>query len=151
MIFRNKTTGEHFTLLTKATLLQTSHLDAVIDEYTMATPSQYAVVCPVDRQETYVIELATLYAEFDRVDDTASTNGDLYEQLTPREREVAKYVMLGWPNKAIALKLNITDRTVKGHLTNIFSKTAFISRAELASFMTVISLVHRDRAGMSVN
>src|SRR5690606_36030653 len=42
--------------------------------------------------------------------------------LTPREREIAGLVGNGASNKAIARELNITDRTVKAHLSAIFQK-----------------------------
>ena len=42
--------------------------------------------------------------------------------LTEREREILALVAVGNSNKLIACKLFISERTVKGHLTNIMTK-----------------------------
>jgi len=54
------------------------------------------------------------------------------EQLSKREREVADLVAQGLSNKEMAGKLYISVRTVKAHLTAIFSKTGCRDRLELA-------------------
>jgi len=54
------------------------------------------------------------------------------EQLSKREREVADLVAQGLSNKEMADKLYISVRTVKAHLTAIFSKTGCRDRLELA-------------------
>jgi two-component system, NarL family, nitrate/nitrite response regulator NarL len=53
-------------------------------------------------------------------------------QLTPRQQEVARMVAEGLPNKAIARRLQVSERTVKAHLSAIFERTATSSRTELA-------------------
>ena len=53
-------------------------------------------------------------------------------QLSKREQEVAGLVARGLSNKELADKLYISVRTVKAHLTSIFSKTGFRDRLELA-------------------
>jgi DNA-binding NarL/FixJ family response regulator len=52
------------------------------------------------------------------------------ESLTPRESEVLRYVAAGQTNKAIALKLGISEHTVKFHLSSAMSKLGAASRAE---------------------
>jgi len=52
--------------------------------------------------------------------------------LTRREREVAELVAKGESNLEIAFNLNITERTVKAHLTSIYEKTGTGSRLNLA-------------------
>ena len=54
------------------------------------------------------------------------------DQLSKREQEVAGLVARGLTNKELADKLFISVRTVKAHLTSIFSKTGFRDRLELA-------------------
>ncbi len=54
------------------------------------------------------------------------------EHLSKREAEVARWVAQGLSNKELADKLYISVRTVKAHLTSIFSKTGFRDRVELA-------------------
>jgi len=49
--------------------------------------------------------------------------------LTDREEEVLNAVALGDRSKEIALKLGITERTVKAHLASIYNKLGVDSRA----------------------
>ncbi len=52
------------------------------------------------------------------------------ETLSPREGEVLRHVAAGLTNKAIALKLGISEHTVKFHLGSAMSKLGAASRAE---------------------
>jgi DNA-binding NarL/FixJ family response regulator len=54
--------------------------------------------------------------------------------LTQRETEVIALVTEGCSNREIASRLNITEDTVKRHLTNIFDKVGMSTRLELALF-----------------
>jgi DNA-binding NarL/FixJ family response regulator len=56
------------------------------------------------------------------------------ETLSSKEGEVAKLVSHGATNKMIARQLNITERTVKAHLTSIFNKMGLKDRLSLAIF-----------------
>ncbi len=51
-------------------------------------------------------------------------------QLTQREHAVLKLMAEGLPNKAIADRLEISDATVKVHITNLFQKLQVASRTE---------------------
>ena len=50
-------------------------------------------------------------------------------QLTPRELEVLRAAASGERNKEIALRLDISARTVKAHLTSVYNKLGVDSRA----------------------
>ena len=52
------------------------------------------------------------------------------EPLTDRELDVLRLAARGYTNKAIGMQLNISDRTVQGHLAHIFSKMQATSRTE---------------------
>jgi NarL family two-component system response regulator LiaR len=52
------------------------------------------------------------------------------EKLSARELEVLKLTARGLSNKHMASTLNIKERTVKGHLADIFSKLRVASRTE---------------------
>jgi len=56
------------------------------------------------------------------------------DTLSPKELEVAKRVSHGATNKMIANAMNITERTVKAHLTAIFQKMNLVDRLSLAIF-----------------
>jgi DNA-binding NarL/FixJ family response regulator len=52
--------------------------------------------------------------------------------LTPRELEVLALVRAGLANKQIARRLGISERTVKAHLTSIFSSIGVLDRTQAA-------------------
>ncbi|MGI8692176.1 MAG: response regulator [Geodermatophilaceae bacterium] len=53
-------------------------------------------------------------------------------QLSGREEEVLRLVLEGLPNKRIARRLGITERTVKAHLTRIFQQLGVADRTQAA-------------------
>jgi len=55
---------------------------------------------------------------------------DQVEALTEREVAVLRLAAQGWTNKAIAAELQISDRTVQGHLANIYGKLGVTTRTE---------------------
>lgn len=57
------------------------------------------------------------------------------ESLSPREREVALAVAGGATNKEIARQLDITERTVKAHLSHIFETLNVRDRLQLAIYV----------------
>ena len=52
------------------------------------------------------------------------------DQLSDREREVLQLAAVGLTNRAIGVKLSISDRTVQGHLASIYAKIGVGSRTE---------------------
>jgi DNA-binding NarL/FixJ family response regulator len=52
-------------------------------------------------------------------------------ELSPREMEVLQLVAQGWGNAQIAQVLDISEGTVKNHVTSLYSKISVRSRAEL--------------------
>jgi DNA-binding NarL/FixJ family response regulator len=60
------------------------------------------------------------------------------EALTDRELDVLRLAAKGFTNKAIGLQLNISDRTVQGHLAHVFAKLQATSRTE--AVMRAVSL-----------
>ncbi len=63
-----------------------------------------------------------------RDDGTPSTE----VALSTREREVLALVVQGLANKQIARRLGITERTVKGHLTQAFARIGVSDRTQAA-------------------
>ncbi|HEY6968543.1 MAG TPA: response regulator transcription factor [Candidatus Angelobacter sp.] len=55
------------------------------------------------------------------------------EPLTPREREVLRLASDGLGNKEIAVRLNISEHTVKFHVSSILGKLGAATRAEAVS------------------
>lgn len=54
----------------------------------------------------------------------------LFPELTPREREVLAAIARGENNATIARSLALSPKTVRNHVSNIFSKLHFADRAE---------------------
>lgn len=59
----------------------------------------------------------------------------LLQRLSPREREVAHLVAQGDPNKVVAHKLGISEKTVHVHRQHIMEKTQVGNAAELTRLM----------------
>lgn len=59
---------------------------------------------------------------------------DKIEALTSRELEVLALIANGMFNKEIAIALNISERTVKNHISNIFRKIEVSDRTQAAVF-----------------
>lgn len=68
-----------------------------------------------------------------RMQDKKEENGnDKLAGLTKAEKKIAEMVAKGQSNLEIAADLNITERTVKAHLTSIYEKTKTGNRLNLA-------------------
>jgi DNA-binding NarL/FixJ family response regulator len=63
---------------------------------------------------------------------TARAEPDPLEELSSREREVLELLLEGLPNKLIARRLDITEKTVKSHLTRIFREIGVTDRTQAA-------------------
>lgn len=63
---------------------------------------------------------------------TARTAPDPLAALSAREREVLTLLVEGLPNKLIARRLEISEKTVKSHLTNVFRAIGVSDRTQAA-------------------
>jgi DNA-binding NarL/FixJ family response regulator len=74
---------------------------------------------------------ALLQSIFERQPTFMVENGDpIVDPLTPREREVLQLAAEGLANKQIALSLEISEHTVKFHLSSLYTKLGVTSRTE---------------------
>jgi DNA-binding NarL/FixJ family response regulator len=53
-----------------------------------------------------------------------------FPQLTDREHEILDLLAQGQSNTTIAIRLHISDKTVRNHVSNIFTKLAVADRAQ---------------------
>ena len=67
---------------------------------------------------------------------------DKVNELTRREIEVLKLIAEGLFNKEIAATLDISERTVKNHVSNIFKKIGVSDRTQAAVFAIKNNLVN---------
>jgi len=64
----------------------------------------------------------------------------LIDTLTPREKEILRWIITGKLNKQIAYDLGITERTVKAHRSRIMQKTNVSSVAELVRLAEKVNI-----------
>ncbi len=55
---------------------------------------------------------------------------DFISLLTPREKEVLKCMAQGYPNKKIAYEFDVSEQTIKNHVTSIMRKLTANSRTD---------------------
>jgi len=55
---------------------------------------------------------------------------DIISPLTPREKEILNYVAQGYLNKQIAVVLDISEQTIKNHVTSVLRKLNANARTE---------------------
>lgn len=55
---------------------------------------------------------------------------DVFPELTERERQVLEFIARGHNNQEIADQLFIANKTVRNHVSNIFSKLQVVDRAQ---------------------
>ncbi|MEG3435803.1 response regulator transcription factor [Pannus brasiliensis CCIBt3594] len=66
----------------------------------------------------------------DRYDNIIQVSPNV--ELTPTELKVVQLVAQGMANKEIAEKLNVSQRTIESHVSNMLNKTSLHNRTELA-------------------
>ncbi|GAF23673.1 DNA-binding response regulator [Bacillus sp. JCM 19047] len=76
-----------------------------------------------------------------RIATPMSEEEQAIELLTKREREVLVEIASGYSNKEIADRLGITEKTVKTHLSHVFSKLHVSDRTQAALFAVKHSLL----------
>jgi len=60
---------------------------------------------------------------------------DKLKSLTPREKDIVSLIVSGASNKEIGEALDISERTVKGHLSNVFQKLGVSDRLKLVRYL----------------
>jgi DNA-binding NarL/FixJ family response regulator len=71
------------------------------------------------------------------------------EPLTDRELDVLRLAAKGFTNKAIGMQLNISDRTVQGHLAHIFAKLQATSRTEAVMRAVSLGWISQDTGSLA--
>ncbi len=64
----------------------------------------------------------------------------LIDTLTPREKDVLRWVITGKPNKQIAAALGTTEKTIKVHRSRLMEKTRASSVAELVRLAEKVNI-----------
>jgi two-component system, NarL family, response regulator LiaR len=78
---------------------------------------------------------AKVLKEFAMLDKKSINQGEqFYSGLTEREKDILRLIALGGTNKEIARKLNISEKTVKNHISNIFQTLHVNNRTQAAIY-----------------
>lgn len=72
-------------------------------------------------------------------------SGNKNTSLSAREKEIVSLIGMGLRNKEVASRLNITETTVKTHLTRIFQKLNLNSRVELITYAVKTDYLNQVR------
>lgn len=64
----------------------------------------------------------------------------LMASLTPREYEIVRWIITGMLNKQIAASINISERTVKAHRSQVMKKLHIVSVAELVRLTQKVNI-----------
>ena len=75
------------------------------------------------------------------IDNLPEETDDLIEQLTPRETEILELLAQGLANKQIALELEISEHTVKFHVSSIYAKLGATNRMEAVRMGLQLGLI----------
>ncbi|HLB13152.1 MAG TPA: response regulator transcription factor [Dehalococcoidia bacterium] len=75
-----------------------------------------------------------ILAEFARQSARPATAGSSKAELSEREREVLRLVVLGLGNRDIAANLCVSENTVRYHIKNILAKLHLRNRAQAAAY-----------------
>jgi DNA-binding NarL/FixJ family response regulator len=100
----------------------------------------YLAVVPVLQQVSQVVEVGGLWLGVDLMRQLVFATASMIQPasevsqldlLSAREQDVAKSVASGKSNKEVAKELDITERTVKAHLSAVFEKLQVRDRLHL--------------------
>lgn len=64
--------------------------------------------------------------------EPSTSQKDVFERVTPREKEVLHLLSEGASNQEIAQRLQIAEKTVKNHVSNLLKRMNFRDRIQLA-------------------
>ena len=108
--------------------------------YTSATVEE--IIAAVEAAATGLVVLHPEIIDFllSRYSTVSSPTSPI-QALTPREMEILSMLALGLSNKNIAKKLQISEHTVKFHISSIFTKLGASSRTEAVTLGARLGLI----------
>ena len=71
-------------------------------------------------------------------------------QITDREADVMQLIISGLTNKEIADHLNIAERTIKTHITNIYNKLGVDNKIQLLHLLKDFNLIPEQNSDKTV-
>lgn len=86
----------------------------------------------VAQVESSLKQTNRLLLHTDGSEDNASIQVPATVELTPTELKVVQLVARGLANREIAIQMNVSQRTIESHVSNMLGKTGLSNRTELA-------------------
>jgi DNA-binding NarL/FixJ family response regulator len=110
--------------------------------YVLKDSTPEGIVCSI--LAAHIGEQVMARAVADRVLDMLDGNAtpkELYDGLTSREMEVLRMIAAGAPNKQIAYRLRISEKTVRNHVSNMYEKLNIFDRSQAVLYAVRRGLV----------
>jgi DNA-binding NarL/FixJ family response regulator len=73
--------------------------------------------------------------------DGSAAPRELHDGLTAREMEILRMIAAGAPNKQIAFRLSISEKTVRNHVSNMYEKLNIFDRSQAVLYAVRKGLV----------
>ncbi len=86
----------------------------------------------VAQVESSLKQTNRLLLHTDGMDKNSSIQVPASVELTPTELKVVQLVARGLANREIAIQMNVSQRTIESHVSNMLGKTGLSNRTELA-------------------
>lgn len=118
-------------------LFMTGHADVSMAVQAMKSGASDFIEKPFKDQMLLDAVAAAIRRSAEALEETQRRNAALalLTAFSPREKEAARLIALGQPNKLIAAALGISEKTVHIHRQHIMEKAGISSAAELARLM----------------
>lgn len=118
-------------------LFMTGHADVSMAVQAMKSGASDFIEKPFKDQMLLDTVAAAIRRSAEALEETQRRDAALavLAALSPREKEAARLIARGQPNKLIAARLGISEKTVHIHRQHIMEKAAISSAAELARLM----------------
>ena len=118
-------------------LFMTGHADVSMAVQAMKSGASDFIEKPFKDQVLLDTVASAIRRSAEALEETQRRNValDVLATLSPREKEAARLIARGQPNKLIAASLGISEKTVHIHRQHIMEKAAISSAAELARLM----------------
>jgi DNA-binding NarL/FixJ family response regulator len=99
-----------------------------------AAPEELAVAIRAARRGEMHLDAALARRLMESLGSSRAGSPDPFGELSERELEILKLIAEGHPNKEIARRLVISERTARTHVSNILRKLGLSSRTQAALF-----------------
>lgn len=95
-------------------------------------------IMKITQGETWVPE--SMQAELEAVNEELATLLQRFRELTPKQIQVLSFLRAGLMNKQIAHEMNVTEATIKAHISAILRKLEINTRTQAVLLMDKLQL-----------